>query len=284
MLANQFSPDFGHSSGGQFNEVVKSGTNEFHGEAYEYLENKNFNAADTLSTALGTPPHPRFDNNRFGGNFGGPIIRNKLFFFGDYEYNPVGQTASTGYYAPTAAGYGLLAGLPGINATNLSEFQKYLGTATTAAPPSTLPAGSAVLVAPGPGSNESQGTGVFAAAGAPGALTVPVGLVSSSLPSFFNQEYGVGSVDYNISDKDSLRGRFILNRTGSEDTSGFPAQFFGITPNNSYLVTVSEYHTFTPTINNELRLGYNRSNSVIRCLASSRSRGWTRFRTSPYTN
>ncbi len=261
MLANQFSPDFGHSSGGQFNEVVKSGTNEFHGEAYEYLENKNFNAADTLSTALGTPPHPRFDNNRFGGNFGGPIIRNKLFFFGDYEYNPVGQTASTGYYAPTAAGYGLLAGLPGINATNLSEFQKYLGTATTAAPPSTLPAGSAVLVAPGPGSNESQGTGVFAAAGAPGALTVPVGLVSSSLPSFFNQEYGVGSVDYNISDKDSLRGRFILNRTGSEDTSGFPAQFFGITPNNSYLVTVSEYHTFTPTINNELRLGYNRSNS-----------------------
>jgi hypothetical protein len=261
MLQNQFSPDFGHSSGGQFNEVVKSGGNAFHGEAYEYLENKNFDAADTLSAVLGNPPHPRFDDNRFGGNFGGPIMRNKLFFFGDYEYNPVGQTAATGYYAPTAAGYSLLSALPGINQTNLSTFQKYLGTASTAAAPSSLPTGSAVLVAPGPGSNESLGTGVFATAAATGALTVPVGLVSSSLPSFFNQEYGVGSVDYNISDRDSLRGRFILNRTGIEDTSGFPAQFFGTTPNNAYIVTLSEFHTFTPNVNNELRLGYNRSNS-----------------------
>jgi hypothetical protein len=263
MLQNQFSSDFGHSSGGQFNEVVKSGTNQFHGEAYEYLENKNFNAADTLSAVLGNPPHPRFDDNRFGGNFGGPIKRNKLFFFGDYEFNPVGQTAATGYYAPTAAGYGLLAGLPGINQTNLGVFQKYLGTATSATAPAGLPTGSPVLVAPGPGSNESLGTGVFATAAAPGALTVPVGLVSSSLPSFFNQEFGVGSVDYNISDKDSLRGRFILNRSGTEDTNGFPSQFFGITPNNAYIVTLSEFHTFTPNVNNELRLGYNRSNSTL---------------------
>jgi hypothetical protein len=263
MLQNQFSADFGHSSGGQFNEVVKSGTNKFHGEAYEYLENKNFNAADTLSAVLGNPPHPRFDDNRFGGNFGGPIIRNKLFFFGDYEYNPVGQTAATGYYAPTAAGYTLLAGLPGINQTNLAEFQKYLGTASSVAAPSTLPTGSAVLVAPGPGSNESLGTGVFAVTGAPGALTVPVGLVSSSLPSFFNQEFGVASVDYNMSDKDSLRARFILNRSGTEDTGGFPSQFFGITPNNGYIVTLSEFHTFSPNLNNELRLGYNRSNSSL---------------------
>ena len=40
-------------------------------QAYEYLENKNFNSADTLSTVQGTPLHPRFDNNRFGGNFSG---------------------------------------------------------------------------------------------------------------------------------------------------------------------------------------------------------------------
>jgi hypothetical protein len=226
MLQNQFAPDFGHSSGGQFNQIVKSGTNTFHGTAYEYLENRNFNAADTLSAVLGNPLHPRFDNNRFGGNFGGPIIHNKLFFFADYEYNPIGQTAATGYYAPTAAGYSMLAGLPGINQTNLSEYQKYLGTANTAAAPSTLPFGSGVLVAPGPGSNESQGTGVFSVAGAPGALTVPVGLISSSLPSFTNAEYGVASVDYNISDRDSLRGRFILNRIGLEDADGFPAVLF----------------------------------------------------------
>lgn len=259
MLQNQFSPDFGHSSGGQFNEVVKSGTNEFHGNLYEYFENKNLNAADNLNSVQGNPLHPRFDDNRFGGTFGGPIIRNKLFFFVDYEYNPLGQTASTAYYAPTAAGYSLLAGLPGINQTNLAVFQKYLGTAATSAAPSTLPTGSPVMVAPGPGSNESLGTGVFAP-GANGALQVPAGLISSSLPDYTNSAFGVASVDYTISDTDSLRGRFISNRNGAIDTGGFPSVFFGTEPENSYIATLSEYHTFTPALSNEFRLGFNRFN------------------------
>jgi hypothetical protein len=252
MLQNQFSPDFGHSSGGQFNEVVKSGSNEFHGELYEYFENRDPNAADNLNFVQGNPLHPRFDSNRFGGNFGGPILRNKLFFFADYEYNPVGQTASTAYDAPTAAGYSLLAGLPGINQNSLAEFQKYLGTGGAAA--------GSVLVAPGPGSNESLGTGVFAVKNAPAALQVPVGEISSSLPNFFNNEYAVASVDYNISDKDSLRGRFVLNRVGEIDTSGYPSVFFGTIVDNSYIATLSEYHTFTPTVGNEFRFGFNRQN------------------------
>ncbi len=113
VLQNQFSPDFGHSSGGQFNQVVKSGTNEFHGTAYEYFQNRNLNAADNLNFVEGNPLHPRFDSNRFGGNFGGPIIRNKLFFFGDYEYSPNGGVNSTYYSAPTAAGYAMLSAIPG---------------------------------------------------------------------------------------------------------------------------------------------------------------------------
>src|SRR6202012_1704732 len=120
VLQNQFSPEFGHSSGGQFNQIVKSGTNEIHGTAYEYLENRNMNAADNLSFIDGNPLHPRFDNNRFGGTIGGPIRKNKLFFFVDYEYNPIGGTSSSGLiYAPTAAGYTALAGIPNINQTNL---------------------------------------------------------------------------------------------------------------------------------------------------------------------
>ncbi len=258
LLSNQFSPDFGHSSGGQFNLVVKSGTNQFHGALYEYFQNRNLNAADNLNFVEGNPLHPRFDDNRFGGNFGGPIKRNKLFFFVDYEYNPIGQTSSTYYYAPTAAGYSTLAALPGINQTNLGQYRKYLGTAATAANPSTLPNGSPILVAPGPGSNESLSIGVFGVAGAPGALSIPVGQISSALPNFTNNELGVGSVDYTISDKDSLRGRFILNRSGIIDNSGFPSAFFGIEPLNAYLATLSEYHTFSPTLLNEFRLGFNR--------------------------
>ena len=233
VLQNQFSPDFGHSSGGQFNQVVKSGTDAFHGALYEYFQNRNLDAADNLNFVEGNPLHPRFDENRFGGDFGGPIKRDKLFFFVDYEYNPIGGTSSTYYYAPTAPGYATLAGLPGINQNNLAQFQKYLGTATTAANP-----GAPIVVAPGPGSNESLGTGVFAVTGAPGALTIPVGEISSSLPAFTNNELGVGSIDYNISDKDSLRGRFILNRTGNIDNAGFPSVFFAIEPVNAYLATL----------------------------------------------
>ena len=160
VLQNQFSPDFGHSSGGQFNQVVKSGTNEFHGALrYEYFNNRNLDAADNLDFVTGNPLHPRSDTNRFGGTFGGPIKRNKLFFFVDYEYAPSGGTASTFYSAPTAAGYSMLAGLPGINQTSLAEYKKYLGTAAGAADPAALPFGAPILAAPGPGSNESLGNG-----------------------------------------------------------------------------------------------------------------------------
>ena len=93
---NQISPEFGHSSGGQFNQVVKSGGNELHGEAYEYLQNRNLNAADNQSALNGDELHPRYDNNRFGGALGGPVKKNKMFFYGLYEYNPIGTSSTPG--------------------------------------------------------------------------------------------------------------------------------------------------------------------------------------------
>ena len=69
-------------------------------------------------------------------------------------------------------------------------------------------------------------------------------------------------MDYNISDKDSLRGRFILNRSGFIDSSGFPSAFYQTVPSNSYLATFSEYHTFSPTVVNEFRFGYNRYSQI----------------------
>lgn len=249
VLQNQFSPDFGHSSGGQFNQVVKSGTNDYHGSLYEYFQNRNLNAADNFSAVQGNPLHPRYDDNRFGGTFGGPIKRNQLFFFVNYEYQPLGETASTAYYAPTAAGYNALASIPGINQTNLSIFKEYLGTAPAASPAAQLPNGNPVLVGPG---NLSLGTQSSS------AIPVEVGQISSSLPNYTNYESGVASVDYNISDKDAVRGRFIMNRNGQIDTNGFPSSFFTITPFNSYVVTLSEYHNFNAALTNEFRLGFNR--------------------------
>jgi hypothetical protein len=253
FLQNQFSADFGHSSGGQFNQVVKSGTNQFHGSAYEYLFNRNLNAADNLNFVQGIPLHPRFDDNRFGGTFGGPIKKNKLFFFVNYEYNPIGTIGASGTVcAPTASGYGTLAGISGINQTNLSELKKYLGTASAASSPAAC--GDSAYPSVGSG-NESLGNQTAS------AVPVEVGLVPVTAPAYTNTDAAVASVDYNISDKDSLRGRFILNRTGLIDSTGFPAVFYQIRPVNTYLATFSEFHTFTPALVNEFRLGYNRLSS-----------------------
>jgi len=115
FLQNQFSPDFGHSSGGQFNQVIKSGTNSYHGMAYLYNENRNYDAVDQSTKNNGFTSNQRFDNNRMGGQFGGPILKNKLFFFGNLEYNPTGVATVLGspICTPTAAGYAALAGAPG---------------------------------------------------------------------------------------------------------------------------------------------------------------------------
>jgi Carboxypeptidase regulatory-like domain len=249
VLQNQFSPEYGHSSGGQFNQIVKSGTNQFHGSAYEYFMNRNLDAADNLSAVDGTPLHPRYDNNRFGGTLGGPIKKNKLFFFVNYEYNPIGASSTGGLiYAPTAAGYSLLQGIPGINQTNLNVMKQYLGTAPTAASPASL-GGSFPMVGPG---NVSLGQQL------PGATAIPIGQISISAPNYSNAENAIISIDDNVSDSDQLRFRFVLNRTGAIDTAANLPQFFLTSPTNAYVATFSEFHTFSPTLTNEFRLGYNR--------------------------
>ena len=77
VLQNQEGAEYGHSSGGQFNTILKSGTNTFHGTAYEYLQNRNLNAIDQIiqnqAIASGVrPSNPRSDNNRFGGSLWRP--------------------------------------------------------------------------------------------------------------------------------------------------------------------------------------------------------------------
>ena len=131
VIQNQFSPEFGHSAGGQFNQVLVSGTNTIHGRVYEYFQNRNLNAIDqeiaNVTPAGQSPVNPRYDNNRFGGQVGGPIIKNKLFYFANFEYNPVGQAAvpSSPACAPTAAGWAAALAVPGVSANNINGFAAF---------------------------------------------------------------------------------------------------------------------------------------------------------------
>jgi hypothetical protein len=127
ILQNQFTAEFGHSAGGQFNTVVKSGTNELHGSVYEYLQNRNLDANDQANARSGILSPPRYDENRLGASVAGPIKKNKWFIFGNFEYHPLGQAAINAQppNSPTAAGYALLDSMSGVSKSNLAILEKY---------------------------------------------------------------------------------------------------------------------------------------------------------------
>ncbi len=129
LTTNQFSAEYGHSAGGQFSIVTKTGSNNWHGSGEWYNQNRNYNSLDNLTKnaiAGGTiPGQPDFDNNRFGGTLGGPLVKNKWFIFGAYEYTTLhGQGSATPLIAPTATGLSMLQGMAADSAVKnvLSNF------------------------------------------------------------------------------------------------------------------------------------------------------------------
>jgi hypothetical protein len=87
--------EFGRGTGGQVSVVTKSGTNAFHGSAFEYFRNSKLDAADFFTNKLGSTKNP-LHRNQFGGTLGGPIIKDKTFFFASYEgFRQVANTVSS---------------------------------------------------------------------------------------------------------------------------------------------------------------------------------------------
>ena len=234
LLQNYYGSQFGGANGGIFDAVVKSGGNQMHGSLYEYLENRNLNALDATYARNGATSPPRFDNNQLGATFGGPIVRNKLFYFGSFEYNPTGYAFSPASQitAPTAAGFQALNSLSSLSKVNLGILSKYTPTAPVAS-------------------------------GAPLKVldtAIPVGPLSIIAPSYQNWYRAVGSMDWDLSDRDRVRGRYLYSRFSGIDTGNvsLPA-FFAIVPSNTHLVSLAEYHTLSATTQNEFRAAYSRN-------------------------
>jgi hypothetical protein len=275
LITNQFSPEFGHSSGGQFNSVVVSGTNKFHGRLYEYFQNRNLNAES--GTQGGKPAiKPRFDNNRYGGQVGGPILQDKLFFFANFERNSIGIAPAIFSCVPTAAGLNTLKNLGatyGFNANNLAQYLQYSPAATITGPgggPVDSSQDQSCGNGSGPqfltvfqGTAQNPNTQIF---GSGASTSIPLGnyQATASTPSDF--DVLTTSMDYTISSKDSFRGRYIYNRLSSTDnnlnTVPFPV-FNTLQPNRWQLIALSEYHTFTPNLTNEFRVGFNRFSNAL---------------------
>jgi carboxypeptidase family protein len=100
IITNNFDAEYGNYAGGQINVITKSGSNAFHGSAFEFLRNTDMDARNYFATE-----RDDHKQNEFGGTIGGPIVRDKLFFFGDYQGNRViiGQSALGRIPVPSAA-------------------------------------------------------------------------------------------------------------------------------------------------------------------------------------
>lgn len=235
VLQNQFSAEFGHSSGGQFNAIILAGTNQLHGKFYEYFQNRNLNAQDEAFKRLAITQRQRYDQSTLGANLGGPLKKDRAFYFGSLDYNPLGRSSTSGTprYAPTADGYATLSSIPAVSQTNLGVLKQYVGAAPV-----------------------QDGTYAVAVQGA----QIPLGIVPIVAPSYSNTYKGLASLDYNATSKDQLRGRFVQNRVSQIDTGAQAPAFWTLRPTTSYLASVSELHTFGPTLLNEVRTSYNRFN------------------------
>jgi hypothetical protein len=98
IITNNFDSEYGNYSGGQVNAITKSGTNEFHGEAFEFLRNDALDARNYFSDIRGA-----FKQNQFGSTFGGPIVAKKIFFFVDYQGTRQKQGQVTNVPVPSSA-------------------------------------------------------------------------------------------------------------------------------------------------------------------------------------
>src|SRR5204862_213302 len=143
----------------------------------------------------GTLEKTRYDDNVMGGTFGGPIRKDKLFFFGNFQYEPFGQagTQAAATYAPTAQGYQTLGTIPGVSQTNLGVLKQYLSPAATAVDTTTV-----------------------------GGVAIPIGILPVNFPAYQNTYIWLVSVDYNISGSDQLRSRYVSNKISGIDPTVSP--------------------------------------------------------------
>jgi hypothetical protein len=244
-----FSPQYGLPS--VVNTVLKSGTNDFHGGAWEFLRNDALDARNFFSFA-----RPPYKQNQFGGDLGGRIIKNKLFFFMDYEGLRFVEenTTSTGFVPTTAelAGDFTAPGLPTIY--DPSTYNAATGTMESFAQEygngNRIPASDISSFA------SKYNQWIPAPNTAPLALFAGANLLGTSRSTQNDDKFDV-KVDYSKGEKDRVFGRLSYLNSGQITTSIFPGAA-NQTPLDSRNGVLGWTHTFGPTIVNEARFGLDR--------------------------
>ena len=236
LLTNQFTAENGHSAGGQFNIVTKSGTNNWHGAGWGYDRNRNYDAFDNLQKQRGVKD--RFDYNRAGASAGGPIIHNKLFIYGAYEFQNNGlASTSPSFNSPTADGLATLTGLA--NGSAVTDILNQFPVAATQNP--CTPGNTCTVTVNG--------------------QAIPVGTIQSIAPNFANQHDFIVNADLSLG-KHQLRGRFLYDRFRAPDfnPSQPQTQFLGTNSSDARKIIFTDAWSISNSVINDFRTSYSRLN------------------------
>jgi Carboxypeptidase regulatory-like domain/TonB dependent receptor len=238
VQSGNYTAEYGRSGGAQINVLVKSGTNQFHGTAYEFLRNRHLdskNFFDQPSCQAGSiagtcSEIPRLDRSQFGASFGGPIAKDKTFFFIAFEYLNLRDATTRQATVPSvvqrqqavAAVPTSLINQAGLNVLNLYPFANV-------------------------GSNLSTSN-----------------LFVSAPTASLKEPYGVAKIDHQFSEKDTIAGHYVLSFGDAYNPFDPLSPYTNLPGYGTTVLThgqnsgISWTHIFTPKMLNEFRIGFNR--------------------------
>jgi hypothetical protein len=240
VLTSNYSAEYGKTSGGVVNAITRSGTNTFHGSGYEFLRNSALDARNFFEQDT-TIPKAEFRRNQFGGTIGGPIIQNRTFFFADYEGIRQSKGIANVNFVPSQNARNGLLCYPDPNPCS---------TPTQLTPSSSTDANGVDL-------NVKKYLALF-------PVPLPQNLIGNgdtgvytfSGQQVISENFFTTRIDHKLSDKDSLFGTYLYDRTpyNSPDSMGNVGFF---TQSARQIVAVEESHTFNANFVNAVRFGFN---------------------------
>ena len=219
VVSSSYPAQFGRSSGGIINAVTRSGENSLHGSVYEFLRNSALDGSNYFDTVK-----PSFKRNQFGGSLGGPIRKNRAFFFGDYE----GVRQNLGVTQISL--------VPSANAR-----QGILSTGNVTVDPTVSKFISAFYPLPNGKLTSSGDTGQYSFAG----------------PDISSEDFFTTKEDLQFSQKDSMNVTYLFDRSNATQPDELNNKLFAYAVNRD-IGTLEEDHTFGPQLLNTARIGLNR--------------------------
>ncbi|MBI3894920.1 MAG: TonB-dependent receptor, partial [Acidobacteria bacterium] len=251
LLANNYGAQYGRASGGVINAVTRSGTNELHGSAFEFLRNEKMDAKNYFAPA---GPIPTYKRNQFGAAAGGPIVKDKTFFFLAYEgvRERIG-TNDVGFVPTSLARQGILPGSAPIPVKN---------------------AGSIAVLNLMPCPDSKTGNFSPPMVSVPGLRPCPdvdpdkdrgggIGTYTGTRTQQGTEDYGMIRIDQQFTDKDSIFGRLTVDNSASQVplVQLVPGGMQSVSEGGYRFAALEYTRLVSPSIVNIARTGFTRNNT-----------------------